>query len=127
VTPVVVGRGRCGDAVIVRIWRGWTRADDAAAYRAYMTRVALPGYADVDGNRAVYMTSRPDGDRTEFTMLTLWDSMDAITTFAGDDPDRAVFYSDDDRYLIDREWTVTHHAVYASRAAPLAPPTGRQR
>jgi heme-degrading monooxygenase HmoA len=106
--------------VIVRLWRGWTRREDADAYRAYMTRVALPGYADIPGNRAVYMTSRPDGEREEFTMITVWDTMDAVRAFAGDDPTSAVFYPEDDRYLVDREWTVTHHDVYASRvdAAP---------
>jgi heme-degrading monooxygenase HmoA len=106
--------------VIVRMWRGWTRREDGAAYRAYMTHVALPGYADVPGNRAVYMTSRPDGDREEFTMITMWDSMDAVRAFAGDDPTRAVFYPDDDRYLVDREHTVTHHDVYASRVDDVA-------
>jgi heme-degrading monooxygenase HmoA len=101
--------------VIVRIWRGWTRREDAAAYRAYMTRTALPDYADIDGNLAVYLTSRQDGEREEFAMITLWASLDAIRAFAGDDPTRAVFYPDDDHFLVDREWTVTHYDVYGGR------------
>lgn len=35
--------------MVIRIWRGWTRVDDAAAYRDDMTRVALPAYAGADG------------------------------------------------------------------------------
>lgn len=106
--------------MIVRLWRGWTRTEDAASYRDYMTRVALPGYADVDGNVAVYMTSRPDGDREEFAMITVWKSLEAIRAFAGHDPTRVVFYPDDERYLIDREWTVTHYDVYGSHPASVA-------
>ena len=30
------------------------------------------------------------GGRTEFLALTLWDSLDSIRTFAGDDPETAV-------------------------------------
>jgi hypothetical protein len=32
--------------------------------------------------------------------------------FAGDDIDQAVFYPEDDRYLIDRELTVKHFTVH---------------
>jgi hypothetical protein len=32
-------------------------------------------------------------------------------SFAGDDIDQAVFYPDDDSYLVDRETTVTHYQV----------------
>jgi heme-degrading monooxygenase HmoA len=109
--------------MIVRIWRGWTRTDDAKAYRDYMTRVALPGYADVPGNVAVYMTSHRDGEREQSAMITIWDSLDAVRAFAGDDPTRAVFYPDDDTFLVDRELTVTHSTSTArtSRRRLLLP------
>lgn len=103
--------------MVIRIWRGWTRAEDAQAYRSYMTHVALPGYTRVDGNIAVHMASRRDGDREEFAMITIWESLDAIRAFAGDELERAVFYEDDDAYLVDREWTVRHYHVYASHQA----------
>jgi heme-degrading monooxygenase HmoA len=104
--------------MVIRIWRGWTRVEDAAAYRDYMTRVALPAYAGVDGNTAVYMTHRHDGEREEFAMITVWESIDAVRRFAGDDPEQAVFYPDDDVYLVDREWTVRHYDVYGSHVPP---------
>lgn len=110
--------------MIVRIWRGWTRAEDAEAYRDYMNRVALPGYSDVPGNVAAFLSSRRDGDREEFTMVSVWESMDAIKAFAGDDPTRAVFYPEDDDYLIERELTVSHHEVFAHRL--VAPPTAAE-
>jgi hypothetical protein len=37
--------------------------------------------------------------------------MDAVRRFAGDDPDQAVFYPEDDDYLVDRETTVHHFDV----------------
>jgi heme-degrading monooxygenase HmoA len=56
--------------------------------------------------------SREDGDRTEFLTISFWDSMDAVVGFAGDDVDRAVFYPEDDRFLVDREETVLHYTVH---------------
>ena len=79
--------------MIARIWTGATRAADADAYEEYMQEVALPGYANVPGNRAVLMLRRAcDDDRTEFTMVTVWDGMQSVIASTGPDPDRAVFY-----------------------------------
>jgi hypothetical protein len=42
--------------------------------------------------------------------MSLWESLDAIRAFAGDDL-AVVFYDDDDRYLVDRERFVTHYEL----------------
>jgi heme-degrading monooxygenase HmoA len=99
--------------VIARIWRGCVRATDADEYEAYMRRVALPGYRDVPGNRGGYMLRRTVGQLEEFCMVTVWESMDAIRAFAGDDPEVAVFYPADDRFLVTRDDRVAHYSVYA--------------
>jgi heme-degrading monooxygenase HmoA len=57
------------------------------------------------------MLRRDDGDRTEFITLSLWDSVDAIKAFAGEDIEAAVLYPEDERYLIDGESSITHHEV----------------
>ena len=41
----------------------------------------------------------------------MWDSMEAIKAFAGEDPDVAVFYPEDDRFLIERDEFVSHYVV----------------
>jgi hypothetical protein len=43
---------------------------------------------------------RIDGKRGEFIVLSLWDSLDAIKAFAGDDVEKAVFYPEDDAFLV---------------------------
>jgi hypothetical protein len=48
-------------------------------------------------------------------MLSLWESEDAIHAFAGDDISVAVFFPDDDRFLTDRELTVSHYEVVETR------------
>ncbi len=95
--------------MIARIWTGATRAADAEAYEEYMQEVAPPGCANVTGNRVVLMLRRArDNDRTEFTMVTVWDGMQSVIASSGPDPDRAVFYPRDERFLVDQDLTVRH-------------------
>jgi heme-degrading monooxygenase HmoA len=94
--------------MIARIWRGATRADDADAYVEYLNETGVKEYAATHGNRGVHMLRRLEGDRCEFLMLTFWDSMEAVKRFAGDEPERAVFYPEDDRFLIERDLTSSH-------------------
>jgi heme-degrading monooxygenase HmoA len=98
--------------MIMRIWRGWTRPEDAEEYAEYIVGTGLAEYLATPGNQGAYLVSRPDGDRTEFLTVSLWDSRDAIVAFAGDDIDRAVFYPEDDRFLVDRETLVQHFEVH---------------
>ena len=99
--------------MIARIWRGATRTRDAAAYQEYMSRVAMPGYADVAGNRMVLMLRRDrDDDRTEFTMITLWEDLESVRLFTGPQEKTAVFYPEDDRFLVERDRLARHHVVY---------------
>lgn len=97
--------------MIGRIWRGWTRAEDAAAYADYVASTGLAAYRATPGNRGAWILTRIDRDRAEILTVSLWDDLDAVRAFAGEDPERAVFYPEDDRFLVDRELTVTHWTV----------------
>ncbi len=57
------------------------------------------------------MLRRDVGEKTEFLMFALWDSFESIQSFAGDDAEVAVFYPEDDRFLIERDEFVLHYAV----------------
>jgi heme-degrading monooxygenase HmoA len=97
--------------MLARIWRGATRADDHSAYLDYLRHTGFKEYRETPGNRGVLALSRRRGDRAEFLLLTLWDSVEAIRRFAGDDIERAVFYPEDDRFLVERDLVVEHYDV----------------
>ncbi|HEY4828599.1 MAG TPA: hypothetical protein VIH85_17620 [Solirubrobacteraceae bacterium] len=97
--------------MIARTWRGAVRKTDGDAYAEYMADTGLAGYVGTPGNRGAWMLRRDVGDKTEFLMFTLWDSMDAIKAFAGEDPEVAVFYPEDDRFLVERDESVSHYEV----------------
>ena len=97
--------------MIARTWAGATRASDADAYLDYLHATGLAEYRATPGNRGVLALRRIAGDRAEFLLLTLWESEEAIRRFAGDDIERAVFYPEDDRYLIARDEKVRHYQM----------------
>jgi heme-degrading monooxygenase HmoA len=97
--------------MIARTWWGATAAADAEAYVAYLHRTGFAEYRKTPGNLGVLALRRVADGRAEFLLLTLWESEDAIRRFAGDDIERAVFYPEDDRYLVARDEHVTHYEV----------------
>ncbi len=100
--------------MLARIWRGATRAADADGYVEYLRGTGLKEYRATDGNRGAWVMWRVVDDRAEFITLSFWESRDAIRRFAGDEIDRAVFYPEDDRFLVERELTVDHYEVEAA-------------
>ncbi len=68
------------------------------------------------GFREVLVLRREIGDETEYVLVTLWDSMEAIRGFAGPEPERAVYYPEDSRYFPEEEMRpyVTHYEVLAA-------------
>jgi heme-degrading monooxygenase HmoA len=98
--------------MIARTWRGWVRTKQAAAYVEYVTRTGLGEYGRTPGNLGAQMWTTDLGDgRTEVMTVSWWSSRTDIEGFADQNIDVAVFYPEDDDYLIDRETTVTHYDV----------------
>lgn len=94
-----------------RTWKGVVAKDDGDAYAAYMQQTGLPAYAETPGNRGIWMLRRDLDDRCEFMMVTMWESLEAVRAFAGEDYETAVFYPEDDRFLISRDPTAAHYHV----------------
>jgi heme-degrading monooxygenase HmoA len=97
--------------MIARTWRGATRAKDAEGYLQYLHRTGFAEYRKIAGNRGVLGLRRMVNDRAEFLLVSLWDSEDAIRQFAGSDIEQAVFYPEDERFLVERDNHVSHYEV----------------
>jgi heme-degrading monooxygenase HmoA len=99
--------------MIARTWHGRVPASKADAYFAYLQRTGISDYAATPGNRDVRVLRRIEGDVAHFLIMTLWDSLDSIRRFAGDDYGRARYYPEDDDFLLEREPDVLHYEVLA--------------
>ena len=97
--------------MIARIWRGITLVEKADDYLAYLHETGLKDYAHTPGNRGVSVLRRNQGEHCEFMLISLWESMDAVRAFAGENPDRSVYYPEDEQYLLQMEPLVRHYEV----------------
>jgi heme-degrading monooxygenase HmoA len=97
--------------MIARTWRGATKAKDGEAYLEYLHRTGFAEYRKTPGNRGVLGLRRTVNDRAEFLLVSLWESEEAIRQFAGNDIEKAVFYPEDERFLVDRDNYVSHYEV----------------
>lgn len=97
--------------MILRRWRGAVRAEDAEAYLAHQSSTGVRDYRATPGNRGVLVLRRPVGELVEVVTLSLWESMDDVRRFAGDQPDVAVFYPGDDELLVEKDEHVDHSEV----------------
>ncbi len=100
--------------MIARIWKGVVREADKDIYHEYLKKTGLNEYASTPGNRGVYTLRRVSEGKCEFLLLTLWDSWDATKAFAGSDYEKAVYYPEDDRYLLEKRPLVEHYEVLGS-------------
>ena len=109
--------------MIARTWRGATKAADAEKYLEYLNQTGLTEYRKIPGNRGALALRRIINDRAEFLLISLWDSEDAVRRFAGKDIEKAVFYPEDDRFLVDRDDFVSHYQVVSQTesASPHLP------
>ncbi len=76
--------------MIVRMWHGWTSASKADEYENLLKSEILPGIHRILGFCGVELLRRESGEEIEFVTLTLFDSMEAVRAFAGEDYEMAV-------------------------------------
>lgn len=97
--------------MIARTWHGAVKAEDGDRYYEYIKATGLRDYLKVPGNRGLHVLRRTEAGVTHFLLLTLWESWDAIRAFAGAEPEKAKYYPEDAKYLLEMEPHVTHYEV----------------
>ncbi len=97
--------------MIIRMWHGRVKHEDAEAYRLFLIERAIPDYQSVAGNLDVKILERRAVDATHFITMTSWEDLETIKAFAGDDAEKAKYYPEDDGFLLEFEPSVVHYEV----------------
>ena len=98
--------------IITRIWHGKIKKQDWEIYKKYVEETGLKNYSEVAGNISAKILLRNEKDICHILTITEWDSYESIITFAGEDFEKARYYPEDEKYLIDFEEFVTHYETY---------------
>jgi heme-degrading monooxygenase HmoA len=97
--------------MIARMWHGMVPVALADEYQNYINETGLPGLKSTPGNLGVIILRRIENGRAHFLLISFWESCEAIARFAGPDIEKARYYPDDEKYLMELEPKVTHYQV----------------
>jgi heme-degrading monooxygenase HmoA len=76
--------------VIARTWRGRATAEKAGDYQRHFTECVAPHLKELAGHCGAYLLRREDNGEVEFLAVTLWDSIESVRAFSGQNPDVAI-------------------------------------
>lgn len=97
--------------MIARLWSARATPAQAPAYVEHLESHVLPATRAVDGYAGALLLERGDGDDVELIIITLWESLDAITDFAGADAESAVIADEAAAVLTDFDDRVKHYDI----------------
>lgn len=95
--------------LVARVWHGRTPLAKAETYRQYLFDAGVTKIAALPGNRGVQMLVTRTADAGDFTVVSFWDSVEAIKGYAGEDYTRVHDLPRDAEFLLDHEPLVRHY------------------
>ncbi len=101
--------------MIARIWHGRTRPEDYETYTKFMKDRAIPDYQNTKGFVKLIFLRNMAEDAGHFTLITFWENLEVIRNFAGEDLEKAKYYPEDKKFLLEFEDKVTHYEVFAEQ------------
>jgi len=103
-----------GGQMIARIWHGYAKPENADAYEAMLKPEVLPGISRVKGYRGSYFLRCEHGSEVEFVTILLWESLEALQNFAGQDYEVAVVPPERRKVLSRFDERASHYEVILS-------------
>ena len=101
--------------MIARVWKGWTKAEDADDYEKLLREVVYPELKAIDGYIGGYILRHDNSGESEFVTMNLFESIGAVKKFAGSDYYVPVF-EPEARRLLSKVEPIAHH--YDVKEAP---------
>jgi heme-degrading monooxygenase HmoA len=103
--------------MISRHWKGIVKPGKEEEYLRYFRNVTFPKVAKIEGFIRASILKRDVERGTEYLVVTVWESLDAIRRFAGETADQAVIPPEVDAVMLEYE-TVVHHYEVTDEYAP---------
>lgn len=98
--------------MITRIWHGKTKKEIADTYRQYVSDTGIKEYLETDGNLDTQIWQKDENGITHIWTVTRWKDFNSIKKFAGEDFQKAKYYPEDKKYLLEFEPNVDHYITF---------------
>jgi heme-degrading monooxygenase HmoA len=97
--------------MIARHWRGIAKREFADAYVEHLHAETFPQLVQLPGFHDASILRRDVEQGVEFLVVTVWKSLDAIRSFAGNDPQSAVVPMKVQQMMIEYDRRARHYEV----------------
>jgi heme-degrading monooxygenase HmoA len=99
--------------MIARHWRGLAESQYADVYVEHLRTETLPQLASIPGFVNASILRREVRDGTEFLIVTVWESLEAIARFSGPDVEAAVVPESVQSLMVEYDGRARHYEVVA--------------
>jgi heme-degrading monooxygenase HmoA len=103
--------------MISRHWKGIARPESADDYVTHLRDETFPQLASLSGFIRATVLRRETAAGTEFQIVTVWDSLRSIESFAGVDVEAAVVPAAVQAMMVDYDRRVVHYEMVHTFAA----------
>ncbi len=100
--------------MIARIWHGCTKKEYFDKYSEFLKEKAIPDYKNTKGFIKFIFLRNIKDNKAHFELITFWENLETIKNFAGEKYEKAKYYPEDSKFLLDFEENVIHYEVFAS-------------
>ena len=97
--------------MIIRTWNGKVPIDKADGFHRHLLTTGIGDYRRRPGCVDIALWRRDQDGWAVFTLVSTWQDLDSVRSYAGDDYERAVLYPDDDMYGLVPDLSVLHHRL----------------
>jgi heme-degrading monooxygenase HmoA len=97
--------------MISRHWKGIAKPGEADNYIEHLRSDTFPKLSKIDGFISATILRRTDKQGTEFLIITVWESIEAIERFAGATPDVAVVPESVQAMMVEYDRNVIHYEI----------------
>ncbi|MEW4370283.1 hypothetical protein [Paenibacillus kandeliae] len=96
---------------ITRTWHGIVPLEQQEAFELHLHKTGVEHSQSIKGNLGAYIQIVQQGTYAHFFLCTVWSSWEAIRDFAGEQPEIAVTYPEDEQYGLISDPLVIHQEV----------------
>ncbi len=99
--------------MIARLWHGWTTKENAVVYEELLKKEVFPSIEamKVKGYRKISLLRREHENETEFITIMLFDNLQAVKDFAGNDYEQSYVPPKARKVLARHDETSQHYEI----------------
>lgn len=97
--------------MIARHWRAIAKPEESENYISHLREETFPGLRNIEGFIRAFILKRTIARGTDFLVITVWQSIEAIRQFAGESVEAAVVPEKVRSMMIEYDEKVAHFEV----------------